>query len=286
MKASLEQLANTTDGSFLFRQFNLPYFDAPYHFHPEFELTLILKSEGKRFVGNQVADFKEGDLVLLGANVPHCWKNDGIGNENSARSIVIQFKEDFLGQGFFKNAETQPIRSLLDKAKSGVLISGKTRDRVAREMIFLQTVPPFQKLLGLLDLLNTIATSKDFEIIDSQPDKYDLSAVDLERINKIYAYVIEHYTQDIHLETAAHLTNMTETAFCRYFKKITKKTFLDLVTEFRIKHACNLLNSTDKQVAEVCFESGFGNISHFNKQFKVVTGYRPLNYRKMFFATI
>jgi AraC-like DNA-binding protein len=286
MKASLEQLANTTDGSFLFRQFNLPYFDAPYHFHPEFELTLILKSEGKRFVGNQVADFKEGDLVLLGANVPHCWKNDGIGNENSARSIVVQFKEDFLGQGFFKNAETQPIRSLFDKAKSGILISGKTRDRVAREMIFLQTVPPFQKLLGLLDLLNTIATSKDFEIIDNQPDKYDLSAVDLDRINKVYAYVIEHYTQDIHLETAAHLTNMTETAFCRYFKKITKKTFLDLVTEFRIKHACNLLNSTDKQVAEVCFESGFGNISHFNKQFKVVTGYSPLNYRKMFLATI
>jgi AraC-like DNA-binding protein len=286
MKASLEQLANTTDGSFLFRQFNLPYFDAPYHFHPEFELTLILKSEGKRFVGNQVADFKEGDLVLLGANVPHCWKNDGIGNENSARSIVVQFKEDFLGEDFFKNAETQPIKNLLDKAKSGILISGKTRDRVAREMIFLQTVPPFQKLLGLLDLLNTIATSKDFEIIDNQPDKYDLSAVDLDRINKVYAYVIEHYTQDIHLETAAHLTNMTETAFCRYFKKITKKTFLDLVTEFRIKHACNLLNSTDKQVAEVCFESGFGNISHFNKQFKVVTGYSPLNYRKMFFATI
>ena len=286
MKASLEQLANTTDGSFLFRQFNLPYFDAPYHFHPEFELTLILKSEGKRFVGNQVADFKEGDLVLLGANVPHCWKNDGIGNENSARSIVVQFKKDFLGEEFFKNAETQPIKNLFDKAKSGILITGKTRDRVAREMIFLQTVPPFQKLLGLLDLLNTIATSKDFEIIDNQPDKYDLSAVDLERINKVYAYVIEHYTQDIHLETAAHLTNMTETAFCRYFKKITKKTFLDLVTEFRIKHACNLLNSTDKQVAEVCFESGFGNISHFNKQFKVVTGYSPLNYRKMFIATI
>ncbi len=286
MKAPYEQLDNATDGSFLFRQFNLPYFDASYHFHPEFELTLILKSEGKRFVGNQMADFKEGDLVLLGANVPHCWKNEGIGNENSARSIVIQFKEDFLGEGFFKNPETQTIRNLLDKAKSGILISGKTRDRVAREMIFLLTVPPFQKLLGLLDLLNTIATSKDIETIDNQPDRYSLSAIDLDRINKIYAYVIEHYTQDIHLEAVAYLTNMTETAFCRYFKKITKKTFLDLVTEFRIKHACNLLNSTDKQVAEVCFESGFGNISHFNKQFKAVTGYTPLNYRKMFLARI
>jgi len=194
-------------------------------------LTLILKSEGKRFVGNQVTDFKEGDLVLLGANVPHCWKNDGIGNENSARSIVVQFKEDFLGEGFFKNTETQTIKSLLDKAKSGILISGKTQNRVVREMIFLQTIPPFQKLSGLLYLSNTITTSSDFQIIDNQPDKYDLSTVDLERINKVYvyAYVIEHYTQDIHLETAAHLTNMTETAFCRYFKKITKKTFLDLV---------------------------------------------------------
>lgn len=286
MKASLEQLDNAKDGSFLFRQFTLPYFDAPYHFHPEFELTLILKSEGKRFVGNQVADFQEGDLVLLGPNVPHCWKNDGIGAENSARSIVVQFKEDFLGEAFFKNPETQPVRMLLEKAKAGIHITGKTRDRVAREMIFLLTVPPFQKLLGLLDLLNTIAISKDFEIIDSQSEKYDLSPIDLDRINKVYAYVIEHYTQEVHLETAAHLANMTETAFCRYFKKITKKTFLDLVTEFRIKHACNLLTSTDKQVAEVCFESGFGNISHFNKQFKVVTGYSPLNYRKMFLATI
>lgn len=286
MKTLHEKLNNTTHGSFLFRQFNLPHFDAPYHSHAEFELTLILKSEGKRFVGNQVTDFKKGDLVLLGANVPHCWKNDDIGNENSARSIVVQFKKDFLGEGFFKNIETQPIKNLLDKAKSGVLISGKTRDRVAKEMIFLQTVPPFQKLLGLLDLLNTITTSNDFEVIDNQIDKYDLSIVDLERINKVYAYVIEHYTKDIHLKTAANLIKMTETAFCRYFKKKMKKTFLDLVTEFRIKHACNLLNSTDKQAAEVCFESGFGNISHFNKQFKVVTEYSPLNYRKMFLATI
>ena len=113
-----------------------------------------------------------------------------------------------------------------------------------------------------------------------------MQAIDLDRINKIYAYVIEHHTQDINLETTARLTNMTETAFYRYFKKITKKTFLELVTEFRTKHACNLLNSTDKQVAEICFESGFGNISHFNKPFKALTGYIPLNYQKMFLATI
>jgi transcriptional regulator GlxA family with amidase domain len=139
-------------------------------------------------------------------------------------------------------------------------------------------------MLGILDLLNTIALSNDYQVIDSEPERYDLPPVDLERINKIYGYIIENYQQEVHLETAAHLANMTETAFCRYFKKITKKTFLDLVTEFRIKHACNLLATTEKQVAEVCFESGFGNISHFNKQFKNITEYSPLNYRKLFMA--
>jgi AraC-like DNA-binding protein len=284
MQASLEQSNEVLNSSFLFRQFSLPYFDAHYHFHPEYELTLILKSEGKRFIGSDVSDFIEGDLVLIGPNIPHCWKNDGIGRDDSAQSIVIQFKEDFFGESFLKNPEVAPIRHLLEKAKSGIELKQKTRYRIAREMIFLLTLPPFQKMLGILDLLNTIALSNDYQVIDSEPERYDLPPVDLERINKIYGYIIENYQQEVHLETAAHLANMTETAFCRYFKKITKKTFLDLVTEFRIKHACNLLATTEKQVAEVCFESGFGNISHFNKQFKNLTEYSPLNYRKLFMA--
>ncbi|MEA5426927.1 AraC family transcriptional regulator [Arcicella lustrica] len=284
MKASFEQLSDSSNSSIFFKQLSYSYFDAPFHFHPEFELTLIVKSEGKRFVGTNVADFQAGDLVLLGPNVPHCWKNDGIGPEDSSQAIVIQFKEEVWGEMFFKNQETEPIRILLEKAKQGLQITGKTRDRIAKEMVFLLNVPPFQRMLGLLDLLNTIAISNDLKLIESEPKQFEMSAVDLDRINKIYAYVIENYTQELHLETAAHLASMTETAFCRYFKKITKKTFLDLVTEYRIKHACNLLANSEKQVAEVCFESGFGNISHFNKQFKQVTGQSPLGYRKVFLA--
>ncbi|WP_026996748.1 AraC family transcriptional regulator [Flectobacillus major] len=282
MKASLEQLDNTLNSSLLFRQFSLPYFDAPYHFHPEFELTLIQKSQGKRFVGTNIANFKEGDLVLLGPNLPHCWKNDGIGLEGTAQSVVVQFKENFLGDSFFQTPEMSAIQRLLKSAECGVVISGKTRDRIAKEIYFLLNVPPVQKILGLIDILNTIAISSDYSVIDAQAEKHQLASIDLERINKVYAYIIENYTQEVHLEMAAFLANMTETAFCRYFKKVTKKTFLDLVTEFRIKHACNLLTQTDKQVAEVCFESGFGNVSHFNKQFKSITGQSPLGYRKLF----
>ncbi|MFY7829083.1 MAG: AraC family transcriptional regulator [Flectobacillus sp.] len=283
MKASLEQLDSGLNQSLIFRHFSLPYFDAPYHFHPEYELTLIIKSEGKRYIGNHVADFGAGDLVLIGPNLPHCWKNETIGMEDSAQAIVIQFKADFLGGDFFKIAEMQNIGHLLDKASSGVVITGATKKRIAREIRFLLNVPPIQRVLGLLDLLNTIASApQDIQVLEHQAQTYQLAKVDLERINKVYAYVIENYTQEVHLETAAYLANMTETAFCRYFKKVTKKTFLDVVTEYRIKHACNLLVNTDKQVAEVCFESGFGNVSHFNKQFKTITGQSPLGYRKLF----
>jgi transcriptional regulator GlxA family with amidase domain len=108
-----------------------------------------------------------------------------------------------------------------------------------------------------------------------------LSKTDLDRINRIYAYVIANYTQEVHLDEVAHLANMTETAFCRYFKKVTNKTFVSLVTEFRIKHACQLLRTSNKSMAEICFESGFGNISHFNKQFKHYMNETPLQYRKL-----
>ena len=285
MKASLEQLDNGLNQSLRFRHFSLPYFDAPYHFHPEYELTLIIKSEGKRYVGNHVADFSAGDLVLIGPNLPHCWKNETIGMEDSAQALVVQFKADFLGEKVFLIPEMQAIGNLLEKSASGLVITGNTRNRIAKELIFLLNVPPVQKVLGLLELLNTIVQApQDHQLLENQNPAYQLATVDLERINKVYAYVIENYTQEVHLETAAYLANMTETAFCRYFKKITKKTFLDVVTEYRIKHACNLLIGTDKQVAEVCFESGFGNVSHFNKQFKTFTGQSPLSYRKLFQA--
>lgn len=280
MMLSTEYITSPSSTSFSFERTSLSYFDAPFHSHSEYELTLILKSEGKRFVGNHVANFSEGDLVLIGPNVPHCWKNDGIGLEDSSQAMVIQFKPTFLGQGFLALPELAAVHSLLAQAKTGIHINPPTRQRIARELLFLMNVPPIQKLLGLIDILNTIAHSNDYNILESSLPIEDLPKGDLDKITKVYAYVVANYTQEVHLDTVAYLAGMTETAFCRYFKRITGKTFLDLVTEFRISHACDLLIHSDKQVAEVCFESGFGNISHFNKQFKTVTGFSPLHYKK------
>jgi AraC-like DNA-binding protein len=288
MKASLEHLGDSTGSSIQLKEVIQSRFDAPYHFHPECELTLIISGTGKRFVGNQITDFGPGDLVLLGENVPHCWQNhrkDWLIAEESttaAQALVVHFKKDFLGRDFLAKPECAVLRQLFDKARGGLSIQGPTQDRVARELMQMAEMTPFPRMLAFLNIIHQLSQAgSDAQVIESNDSSYALSSVDLERINRIYAYVIANYTQEVHLDEVAHLANMTETAFCRYFKKVTKKTFVELVTEFRIKHACELLRSSQLSMAEICFESGFGNLSHFNKQFKQYMNETPLQYRKL-----
>ncbi len=288
MKASLEHLSEYNGAAVHLKKVIQARFDAPYHFHPAFELTLIISGEGKRFVGNQITDFHPGDLVLLGSNLPHCWQNhrknwlDEENNQEAAQALVIHFKRDFLGAAFIENESCASIKHLLDRASTGLSIQGPTQDRVAREMLKLAELAPFPKLLSFLNMLHILTLAgSDVQNIDANEGGYALSPIDLERINRVYAYVIANYTQEVHLDEVAHLANMTETAFCRYFKKVTNKTFVELVTEFRIKHACQMLRSSTKPMVEICFESGFGNVSHFNKQFKNWMKVPPLQYRKL-----
>jgi AraC-like DNA-binding protein len=306
MKAAYESLNPTSESSFLYRRFSLPRFDAPYHFHPEIELTLIVKGSGKRLVGSQIDTYEAGDLVLLGENVPHCWLNENTINEentvantlengklgkntegpllesDAAQSIVIQFKKDFLGDSFFEKTEFKKIKNLLEKAQSGLVITGETRDILVEKMKEMETQNAYTRLMILLDILQKTAYSNDTQTIDNQPLTTKLNQHDAEKINRIYAYIMEHYTSEISLENVAKQAFMTPPAFCRYFKKITRKTLVEVVVEYRIKHACQLLSSSDKSISDICFESGFGNISYFNKQFKEMMRETPLGYRKMF----
>jgi AraC-like DNA-binding protein len=306
MKAAYESLNPTSESSFLYRRFSLPKFDAPYHFHPEIELTLIVKGSGKRLVGSQIDTYEAGDLVLLGENVPHCWLNENTINEentvantlengklgentegpllesDAAQSIVIQFKKDFLGDSFFEKMEFNKIKNLLEKAQSGLVITGETRGILVEKMKEMETKNAYTRLMILLDILQKTAYSNDTQTIDNQPLTTKLNQHDAEKINSIYAYIMEHYTSEICLENVAKQAFMTPPAFCRYFKKITRKTLVEVVVEYRIKHACQLLSSSDKSISDICFESGFGNISYFNKQFKEMMRETPLGYRKMF----
>jgi AraC-like DNA-binding protein len=287
LKASYEALQSSDSRSFLVRSFEETAFTAPYHYHPEYELTLITKGEGRRFVGSHMADYKEGDLLLLGSNLPHCWKTEAPQKEQkNACSIVVQFSHDFLGTDFFSKAELSYIARLLERSSNGIRFIKKTQDIIGRQMVALAAeVSEFKKLILLLEILQQLAISTDYILLEQKAVSKP-SAMDLERINPVFVYLIENYRGEITLDKAAETANMTPNAFCKYFKKITRKTFMEMVIDYRLNYATQQLIQTDKTISAICYESGFGDVSHFYKIFKARMQLSPLHYRKKFMLDV
>jgi len=284
IKASYEVLQPTSGHSFIIRKFGKTAFDAPYHFHEEYELTYILHGSGKRYVGSHMEDFASGDLVLLGANLPHCWKleTDEPGHEE-ASAIVIQFNANFLGDEFFNKAELQVVKKLLQKSGSGISFHSGTRNSVNRSMKHLsEEKGNFKMLIGLLEILQRLAISTEYTLLDQQRSVAEQSKAEQERINPVFAYLVENFRGQVSLDEASSIAHMTPNAFCKYFKKITRKTFMETVIEYRLNYATQQLVQTDKPISEISFDSGFGDVSHFYKMFKHKMLQSPLNYRKNF----
>lgn len=281
MKAIFEQLNLGRASSFHYRKLVLATFNAAFHFHPEYELTLILKGEGQRYVGSHVEDFGPGDLVLLGSNLPHCWVSKPQPTGEMLACIVLQFDPAFLGKDFFDLPEMADVRCLLDQSKSGLRIHGRAQERIAAQLCQLESEMPVKKMLGLLSILDELSRVPDLETIDRLYAKNVYSNAETARFQQVFSYLIEHYRREITLEEIAKVANLTPTSFCRYFKNMTQKTFHELVHEFRIQYACQLLRKTGAPVAQIAFDCGFGDVPYFNKLFKKQKGMSPLAYRKM-----
>lgn len=284
IKASYEVLQPINGLSFLLRKFDSFAFDAPYHFHAEYELTYIPEGAGKRYVGSHMQDFTAGDLVLIGPNLPHCWKLEP-GNETQtpASAIVIQFDGNFLGDEFFNKDELQHIKRLFQKSGSGISFHGDTQKIVNQSLLALsEERNSFRMLIGLLEALQRLAQTSEYSLLDQNQVIAERSLAEQERINPVFAYLVENFRHQVSLDAAAGIANMTTNAFCKYFKKITRKTFMETIIEYRLNYAIQQLVQTDKPISAIAFESGFGDVSHFYKMFKVKMHLSPLNYRKKF----
>lgn len=282
MKARFEQINSKQESSITLLQLSQPEFSLQYHFHPQYELTWIQKSSGKRYVGRNVAGYTEGDMVLVGPDTPHCWLSDNSTSDNSAQAVVIQFGIDFAGEALWEIPEMVEIKTMLQKAKAGIQISGKTLQQLVRKLETCITNKGFTLFVGLLEILHIIAVSDETQLIDPEFAATMNSFSESERFQKVYQFLIENYLNEIELETVAAIAHLSPTSFCRFFKFVTHKTLMEVITDFRIHHACSLLSNTSKPVSEICFDSGFGNISYFNKKFKALTGHHPVAYRKLF----
>lgn len=290
LKPSFEAIQTYNSSSFLLRTFHQEAFRAPYHFHPEYELTLITSGNGKRYAGNRMEDFAPGDLVLLGTNLPHCWKLDtwrkntsGIKPPLRAGAIVIQFTGDFLGKDFFLNPELRAVARLLQLSENGLQFTGETRAKAEKKIKSLAVKKDdFEKMIGLLEVLQQLALSKEYRMLSLHNIAKAPDHEDQERIHKALSYIQENFRNKVSLEQAAKMTNMSVNAFCKYYKKITRQTFMETVIEYRLNYAAQQLVQTELPVASICFESGFGDISHFNKTFRAKMQESPLQYRKRF----
>jgi AraC-like DNA-binding protein len=288
IKASFEVLQPLGMQSFILRRFDKFGYDAPYHYHPEFELTYIIKGHGKRYVGSRLDEFDTGDLVLMGPNLPHCWKLETpVEESEGAGAVVIQFAADFLGDAFFQRDELQHIKLMLKKSSAGICFKGKARERVNKKILKLtEENDHFKILIGMLDILQDLAVSKEYQLLNEQKEAEEQQAYDQERINPVFAYLVENFRNQVSLDEVASVANMTPNAFCKFFKRITRKTFMETVITYRLNYAIQQLVQTDYPISQVAFESGFGDVSHFYKTFKQKMKMSPLSYRKRFTVSL
>ena len=248
-----------------------------WHFHPELELVYVRKGQGKRHIGNHLSYFNNSQLILIGANLPHSGYTDRFTTNGS--ETIIQFKENFLGEQFFDIPETQHVKKLFQRAKKGILFNVETKHIVGPKIDELIKYEGMERVIRFLEILKDLALSNNYSLLNVDGFAFEVEPQDNKKIEIIFEYVQRNFTRSITLDEISEKVSITVPAFCRYFKKVTGKTFTQFVNEFRIVHATKLLAENPTSITEICFESGFNNFSHFNKLFKKFTGKSPLKYR-------
>lgn len=283
-RPKLLKVLENNAASFDIRYEKVPYFDNPWHYHPEIELTLITKSKGTRFVGDNIERFNEGDLVLLGSNLPHYWRNDSKYYEpnstEKAEAMILRFRLDFLGKPWLQIPEMREVKQLFEDAAHGISFSQITSDRVTPILQKMHLARGIEQVIDFLELFKILAQAKDGLSLSTKIFGESKPMNDSDRMNQVLGYIHKHLQEKITLETVANLANMNATAFCRYIKAKTNKTFIELLNDIRIAYACRLLMDSPRNISEICYDCGFNNLTHFNYIFKKITGKNPTNYRK------
>jgi AraC-like DNA-binding protein len=273
------------DNSFLVKFDNLPHFRFPWHFHDEFEIVYILKSTGKKFAGDAVEDFGPGDLSMYGSNLPHFYMSDPAyycGDPNlRVNALVIQFPKNYFPPSQLQEAEFASVKRLLDSISSGLVFSAESAaigGKIMQEIYQTSGMERYLLFVKLIDFLGksdsrTIATPDYINTRNAQEDP---------RMAKIYRFTTKNYNRKIVLEEVASVAGMNVTAFCRYFRQKSGKTFAQFVNELRISYACKFLKHGNQNIGQISDEAGFNNLSNFNRQFKNLMGKSPSEYREYF----
>lgn len=284
MKPKLLKVPRTPAHSFSVREDRDPFINNRWHYHAEVELILFHQGSGTQFVGDHIQRFRPGDIILVGSNLPHYWRyDDAYFSEQDPRpvhSTVVHFSENFWGDAFLDLPETKPIRSLLEKARRGILVSAREEEKITGLLEKIAKADGAGRITALIECLSAFAASDRLQLLSSIGFRPDFSESENDRINAIYDYTFQHFTRKIYLDQVAAVAGLVPNSFCRYFKSRTGKTYTQFVTELRIGHACKLLLDNRISIKQLCYESGFNNFTCFHKNFRFITGKTPQLYQK------
>ena len=281
MKTEFEIIQPDFGSSFrlLHHQVTADTFKWHYHYHPEYEIVCVFEGSGRRHVGNHLSNYDGGDLVLIGSNLPH--GGFGYGAVGTHEEVVLQFTEDFLGEGFLLKPEMNNIRKLFELSKQGISFDKKVKEQLVEKFKNLLQIQPFERMIELLNILQFLANSAEYKLLNGADIRYNFSLKDQERLRKVYVFVEEKFSKDIDIQEVANICNLTVPAFCNYFKKNLNQTFTDFINEYRINQACKMLLEGEG-IVDICFRCGFNNISYFGRVFKQIKGTNPSEFRRKF----
>jgi AraC-like DNA-binding protein len=277
MKAKLESINEDQDSSIrilLTPKLNEVFY---WHFHPEVEIVYVEAEAGIRHIGNHITKYYGSDLALIGPNIPHL--NFDYGVKQTVETVVIQMKENFLGLDFLALPEIAEIHNLFERAKTGLAFHGETKCLAGIKLKAIKNQTHFDQLISLLQVFNLLANSNEVENLSVKPIASASILKEQKRMQMIYHFIEANFRNEIDVNEVAEKCNLTTSAFCRYFKKSTHFTFTDFLNQYRINQSKKLLMQ-NKNITEACFESGFSNVSYFNKVFKRNTGENPSQFRK------
>lgn len=279
---SFQHLSNTDTHSFLSYWVISPRFGFHWHYHPEIEICYVVKGRGTRLVGDNSSEFESGDLVLVGSNLPHTWISDPTfsAQGHQMEVVVIQFPVEWLDGLFRLLPETQQLRSLCLEAQRGLFFPAETIHQLGPKLIELVNSSGFNRYHLLLDALHDMSQFETRQLLATERYTPTLGQESEDRIGVVCRHIHEHFRDPINLEVMSGLAQMSPTAFCRFFKKMTGKTLSNYVIDLRISHACSLLLEKHQTISEVAYESGFNSITHFNRSFKSRKTVTPKVYRE------
>jgi AraC-like DNA-binding protein len=275
LKALTFKIPALTNASIRIDREKLVNFYPHFHTHEEIQFIWIVKGMGTAFIGDKIMPFTEGDLYLISSNLPHVFKSDS--STELVESLSLYFNQRMILSSYDKLPEFDKIRSFMNSFKQGIIINDKKSVQMKKYLNSIENSVGIQRILKLIELLEHIADQSNGETIAS-PDYSTPKTIDGEKINGIIEYLYSNYAKDIKLSDVADIAHMTPQSFCRYFKRHTRKSMIQYLNQIRIGKACRWLQEKKYTVTESCYQAGFNNISNFNRQFKMITGFTPSSY--------